>query len=296
MGTGLTITFVLTLFVMYRLDESLPPRYSREVATARAASADPARQSPVRPIYRYSIVQGGVRSADEVAQAMRRDPVVADHYAEVRTADLREERVEEPTLVHASYRIGDKVFWTKRLLRLQPGEKILTDGTTTIRERCGNLLTTEPLGPSDAALIDEPLAPEFDVAVAPWAPGAGYTLESPPALLGEVPAGAGNPPPPVGGIGLYSYVPPGTSVPPVSSDPRDVPRDPPLDPPGPPRDPPYWPKDPPKDTPTPTPTPTLFDVTSEPPPTPVPEPGTWMLLASGLALVIVRAMASRRAP
>jgi hypothetical protein len=283
MGVCLTITFGLTLFVMYRIDQSHPPGNVRPANNPRVTAAAASKQSsPIRPIYRYSIVAGGVRSADEVAQAIRRDPVVADHYTNVRTADLREERVQEPMLVHASYRIGDKVFWTKRLLRLQPGEKILTDGTTTIRERCGNLLTTEPLAPEVPALIDEPLAPEFEVAVAPWAPGAGYTLDSPPALQPESePPATGNPPP-VGGIGPhFYYVPPGSS-PPGQPDPRGLPKDPHDTP----KDPPL---DPPVDTPTPTPT-----VTAEPP-TVVPEPGTWILLATGLLFVIGRAMASRRA-
>jgi hypothetical protein len=53
-----------------------------------------------------------------------------------------------------------RCFWTARTIALHTGEKILTDGKTTIRERCGNVLTVEPLGP---ALMDEPAAPEFDV-------------------------------------------------------------------------------------------------------------------------------------
>jgi hypothetical protein len=307
MGVGLTLSFVLGLFLMRHLD--LPQQDDLDVlenpgvtgVTGSTAQAG----SPIRPIYRHSIVAGGVRSADEVEQAMRRDPVVADHYAAVRTADLREEQVKEPTLVHASYRIGDKVFWTKRKLRLQPGEKILTDGTTTIRERCGNLLTVEPLAPALDTLIDEPLAPEFDVAVAPWTPGAGYRLGSPPALDSAMPPGPGNPPQFGVPIPRMMSVPPGAPVPPVSDPPvpTDPPTDPPVptyprvptyppvpsDPPGPPRDPRSLPKDPPFDPPEVTP----FSVTEDPP-VPVPEPATWVLLSIGLVFVIVRSIGGRR--
>jgi len=180
---------------MYGLDPS-QPRPPVPPAVSRAVAAETARlRSAIRPIYRYSIVAGGVRSSDDVEQAMRRDPVVADHYVNVRTADLREERVDQPMFVHASYRIGDKVFWTARTLTLHPGEKVLTDGKTTIRERCGNLLTVEPLAPAlMPALMDEPPAPEFDAAVAPWAPAAGYTLKSPPVFF-DPPDPPGPPPP-----------------------------------------------------------------------------------------------------
>lgn len=191
MTIGCLLSFAITLLVMHHFDRSQPAAATLAKAVANAAAAEgQGAHRVVRPVYPYSIVAGGVRSSEEVAQAMRRDPVVADHYANVRPENLHEERVQQPVLVHASYRIGDKVFWTARKLTLHPGEKILTDGKTTIRERCGNMLTVEPLAP---ALIDEPDAPEFDVPVTPWTPGAGYTLESPPVFF-EPPDDPSDPP------------------------------------------------------------------------------------------------------
>jgi len=242
------------IFDRPRPASSVPP------ATSNHSSADVARiRSSIRPIYPYSIVPGGVRSADDVAQAMRRDPVVAEHYAKVRPEDLREERVEQPTLVHASYRIGDKVFWTKRTLGLHPGEKVLTDGKTTIRERCGNLLTVEPLAP---ALMDEPAAPEFDVVLSPWTPGAGYTLGSPPVFFDP-------PDPPDPGDPVVGPVPP--LVPPSgppSGRPLGLSSDPPSDP--------------------------SIGTHTLDAPLPVPEPSTWILLSLGLIIVIARSLATRR--
>jgi len=180
MTTGITSAFIATWLVMYRLDQPQPV-VAAPAPDSRETVATVARlRSSIRPIYPYSVVAGGVHSPEDVTLAMQRDPVVAEHYVDVHPEDLREELVERPTLVHASYRIGDKVFWTARTIALHTGEKILTDGKTTIRERCGNVLTVEPLGP---ALMDEPAAPEFDVAVTPWTPGAGYRLDSPPVFF-----------------------------------------------------------------------------------------------------------------
>jgi len=191
MAAVFSFAFVATLLVMYGLDQSQPARPALQPPSRAEIIQVASLRRSVRPVYPYSVVPGGVHSADDVAQAMRRDPVVADHYADVRAEDLREERVERSRLMHASYRIGDKVFWTARKIAIRPGEKILTDGKTTIRERCGNLLTVEPLAP---ALMDEPAPPEFDVPVTPWTPGAGYTLESPPVFFD--PPDPPNPPEP----------------------------------------------------------------------------------------------------
>lgn len=202
MAAVFSATFVVTLLVLYGLDEAKPVRpVPRRASQAELAESARLRSS-IRPVYPYSVVAGGVHSADEVAQAMRRDSVVADHYAGVRPENLREERVERPRLVHASYRVGDKVFWTAKKIALHPGEKILTDGQTTIRERCGNLLTVEPLAPALPALMDEPAPAEFDLPVTPWTPGAGYTLGSPPVFFDppdppETPGMPGTPNPPI---------------------------------------------------------------------------------------------------
>lgn len=182
-GAGTTVAFALTLVVMHFVYRE-QPEPSRTVTASHVASPS-APDSPGvisdsgRVNYKYSIVAGGVRSAQEVAQAMENDPVVMSHYGNLRPSRLREEEIKELTLAHASYRIGDKVFWTKKKLALRPGEKVLTDGTTTIRERCGNLLTltVEPLAPS---LIDEPVPAEFE-EVTPFVPVADSTaLGDPP--------------------------------------------------------------------------------------------------------------------
>jgi hypothetical protein len=111
-----------------------------------------------RAVYRYSVVPGGVQTADELRQASQHDPVVATHYADFDFRKAWVVRVKEPKLVYLSYRIGDEIFWTKKRLSLHAGETLITDGRTTARGRCGNQVSgalhmrTSPAEPSVEAL------------------------------------------------------------------------------------------------------------------------------------------------
>jgi len=108
------------------------------LAPEKASDQQAARNAPLprphrvdgdvvtRPHYPYSVVPGGVHSTMELASAGR-DPVVAAHYARVNMASARIETVRAPRRVHVSYRIGDRIYWTKRKVTLSPGERILTD-------------------------------------------------------------------------------------------------------------------------------------------------------------------------
>jgi len=301
---------------------------STDVAVANPETLIPAslQDDPERPNFRYSIVPGGVRTPQEVMEAMR-DPVVAEHYARVKPAELRSEKLAEPMTAHVSYRVADKVYWTKKTLTLKAGEKVLTDGTTTMRERCGNLISMQPLAPSlDGA---EPTAPEFEMHVAPMVPTAsvaqadqqapgGFPLSNVPpvvsmsALKGLTSAGG-----PGGGGGGGGFV--GPNLPPAgSSDPPGKSGDPN------PNKPPTTLGDPPGVTPTPTPTPggdpkdppvgdpRLIDppagdppvgdppgpegtpVALVDPPTVVPEPSTWLLVATGLGAAGIRLFRKKR--
>ncbi|MGH9515455.1 MAG: PEP-CTERM sorting domain-containing protein [Terriglobales bacterium] len=112
-----------------------------------------------RLVYPYSIVPGGVNSADELHQAAAHDSVVATHYAgfNYRRAHLIE--VKQAQKVYLSYRLDNKVFWTVRQASLHPGEKLLTDGTLTARARCGNQVSVLP---HVATSPDEPTLAELD--------------------------------------------------------------------------------------------------------------------------------------
>jgi hypothetical protein len=49
--------------------------------------------------------------------------------------------------MYSSYRVGDKIYWTKHRLLISADEILLTDGTTLVRSRCGNRLSDVPERP-----------------------------------------------------------------------------------------------------------------------------------------------------
>ncbi len=120
---------------------SHPPAQCTEAETRRdlafSAAANAASRD-VRPVYPYSVVPGGVHDPKELERVLENDPVVAAHY---RDFDFRRARVVELTqdrTVFVSYRIAGHVYWTTRRVLLRRGEKVITDGKTTLRTRCGN--------------------------------------------------------------------------------------------------------------------------------------------------------------
>lgn len=267
-------------------------------------------RAPRRFVYPYSVVPGGVASPEEVADIVRRDPVVAHHYSGFDPRRARTVTLREPRLAYVSYRIRDKVFFTKKPVRLFAGEQVITDGKTTIRARCGNKveeapqMAVSPEEPPEEILNTPRLEPEPERA-APVAPG--LAVESPEK---EAPLAAVAPPPgfapldmPARGPGSTWLAPPspgpgflppasspgpgGTLPPPPPAGPGPEPgtpppavplpppvvTPPPVTPPGttPPGAPPSTPPAPPSTPPPDTP-PAVPPAT--PPGTPVPPPAT----------------------
>ena len=281
---------------------------------SRAASA-----TPLRPTFSYSVIPGGAWDARELGRAVEQDPVVADHYRDADIAAMRPEILPSDRLAYVSYRVGDNVFWTKRRVRIRSGETILTNGQTEIRARCGNCISMEPLLPTsddepdeaafdaltdiapvlvawnwtgfrpalmDGALREDapdevvlgqsslpitlfPFGPPLDDPPATSPPGADLTF-----LDGTIPLG-GFPDSPLGGV--FSLVAGG----PGSEDPVDNPG-----------------------APGPFVLEPLFPNSSIPPGipravppelTPVPEPGTFLLLGGGIAGLLARRVAMKRA-
>jgi hypothetical protein len=125
------------------------------------------------------VIPGGVVNQRELRDALTRDSVVAMHYRAVSVADVQVKHLTEDRLAYVSYRIGDKIYWTKKPLRLRRGEAILTDGVTEIRARCGNCLSLEPLLPTSDeeptpfefdALLNDPSDPALPLPLLPSAP------------------------------------------------------------------------------------------------------------------------------
>ncbi len=115
-----------------------------------------------RAVYPYSVIPGGAYNRRELAASMNRDRVVADHFADFALNQASVVRSEADNRVHVSYRLGDKVFWTRKTIKVPKGEALITDGSDFARTRCGNRISVLPQAPvSD----DEPDVAAFDVAV-----------------------------------------------------------------------------------------------------------------------------------
>jgi PEP-CTERM motif len=146
--------------------------------------------------YPYSVVPGGIHSVAELREQAARDYVVRRHYANFQYRVARIILAHEAREVFLSYRLGDRVFWTKKKVHLRPGEELITDGTTTARTRCGNQISEQPKAevsveePSEDVL-DRPVAEldpmpnvPFRSALAPQLPGSEIAAPRGPGLFG----------------------------------------------------------------------------------------------------------------
>jgi PEP-CTERM motif len=102
---------------------------------------------PGRPAYLYSVIPGGVASAEELRQAMAQDPVVAQQFAGFDFLRAHLVQVSGNQSMHVAYRMGQTVYWTRKKVALHPGETLISDGKIVARTRCGNRIAMAPLGP-----------------------------------------------------------------------------------------------------------------------------------------------------
>ncbi len=222
----------------FRSDSGQDPRISLDV-----------NDSP-RAVYPYSVIPGGVESAAELRDSVTRDPVVAKHYEDFAIERARVVRLSEDRALYVSYRLGNRVFWTKKRFMLLKGETLLSDGEHMARTRCGNRVAEAPAGPVLATEPEfEAAPPEEAVALA-----GGPAFAGAPFVPGEVPLT----PPPTSAISPGSGGSPGggTFGPPII----------PIAGGG--------------GSPSTPATPITPIV---PPPVPTPEPETLLMLATGLA-------------
>jgi hypothetical protein len=102
---------------------------------------------PGRPVYLHSVIPGGIASAEELRQAMEHDPVVAKQFAGFDFQRAHLVQVSGKQAMHVAYRMGQKVYWTRKKVKLHPGETLISDGKIVARTRCGNRIAMIPLGP-----------------------------------------------------------------------------------------------------------------------------------------------------
>jgi hypothetical protein len=126
-----------------------------------------------RPVYPYSLVPGGVRSVSELKWAAEHDPVVAEHYAGFDYDHAHVVQLVLARTAYVSYRIGNRVYWTRHRVKLKKGERVITDGKMTARTRCANRVEEMP---QQATSESEPPPSKFEE---PVQPSVGTALKTP---------------------------------------------------------------------------------------------------------------------
>ncbi|MBV9157694.1 MAG: hypothetical protein JO097_15630 [Acidobacteriaceae bacterium] len=161
---------------------------SRGIAghTTSSGKISPLARS-LRPNYPYSVIAGGAYSPAELKFANEKDPLVRNHYSDFNLRDARLVTLSDDRYQYVSFRLNNRIFWTRKKLRIPKGEVLLTDGYNYARTRCGNRLSstpkpnTTPLQPSERLLSLPPYSPKL-IAQLPF-------VEAPPTgeLVREVP-------------------------------------------------------------------------------------------------------------
>lgn len=273
-----------------RAASALASRVASMRSMLRAGSQELASDSalPERRLYPYSVIPGGVENEQELANAVAHDPVVAQHYAEFDVSRAHVIHLDRNLAVYVSYRMGNRVFWTTKRLRIPEGETLITDGEHEARTRCGNRLSETPMAPTSP---NQPPVTAMNTPARPVFPADGGWARpefAPPIGLPSAPPIGGLPFPAVAsapGSGLGPIVPPifpiVGGIGPVASTPTS-PTSPVTPPPG-PTTPPPGPTTPPT-SPTGGPPPG-GPPPGTPPPVTTPEPSTLLLLGAGLLIL-----------
>jgi PEP-CTERM motif-containing protein len=120
-----------------------------EIQVEKANYAEPWSMAarPGRPAYPFSVIPGGVESVEELRQIAEHDRVVARHFQGFDYQHAHLVKVSEKQAMYLAYRMGDKVYWTRKKVALHPGETLISDGKIVARARCGNRVAVAPLGP-----------------------------------------------------------------------------------------------------------------------------------------------------
>ena len=157
--------------------QSNVPAYSSSLPSywnwSDADFSPPAALHADRPVYAYSVIPGGIASAKELQTALHQDPVVAEHYSDFQTHSARIVRLARTRHVYVSYRLGNRIYWTRKKVTLHAGESLFTDGKRLARARCGNRISETPAVPTS------PSEPGEEVLNHPVAPFIPETADSP---------------------------------------------------------------------------------------------------------------------
>lgn len=131
----------------YSSSEAAPDPLPQSTAAAGQPSlldSTPYTRGQNRKVYPYSVIPGGITSVADLKLAVAQDPVVARQFQGFNFQRAHLVQVAQKESKFVSYRIGQKVYWTRRKIALHPGETLVTDGNITVRTRCGNRVANVP--------------------------------------------------------------------------------------------------------------------------------------------------------
>jgi len=201
----------------HREAAALPPSSSLQTNWQAALDGTAPAPETRRAVFPFSVVPGGVRDAAELSDAAAKDRVIAEHYSDFHIARAHTLRLDRPALMYVSYRLNNRVYWTRHRMTIPAGETVIYDGENYARVRCGNRLSPVAALPVSVA---EPPSEKLEnpdwvpPLLANLMPGEGFgdypyptNLPSFPALPGG-PVAAGSPP-----VGFPPLLPPGIPTP-----------------------------------------------------------------------------------
>jgi PEP-CTERM motif len=168
-------TFALRYFgsSLFRTGQSASSTFKRADDPGVTLNQVLSQSQPSRQVYPYSVVPGGVEDAKELKWVAEHDPIVAAHYAGFDYSHARVVRLTLARTAYMSYRIGNHIYWMRRRITLHKGEKLITDGRMTARGRCANRVEETP---QQQASPVEPAPEKFDE---PVRAGEGTAMQSP---------------------------------------------------------------------------------------------------------------------
>jgi len=160
-----------------------------------------------RVVYPYSVIPGGVRTPDDLRELSEHDPLIREHYAGFDYQHARIIELDQPRLMYVSYRMHGRVFWMRKPISLRKGERLITDGKMMARARCANRVSQSaqkgtspeepPAGAFETPFLGSAGTVPFPNVVSSLAPHEfpGQGVEGPPGLLSSnTPLGGGFPP------------------------------------------------------------------------------------------------------
>ena len=88
--------------------------------------------------------KNSIHSVDDFRRTVANDPVLKTHYLDFRWENAKMERLDQAILAYVYYRKDNKIFLTKKPIRLPAGDAYITDGYTRVRTFCCNNYTVAP--------------------------------------------------------------------------------------------------------------------------------------------------------